>query len=106
MPIAFKNLGLAVRLACNHPCSFDKFQDVLKQSCILGLLGGEQLNPQDGGGASQKQAAFPLGGAKGMYEVHCVCVSVCICIKAANTTFDPFDMRVTLLNLKRLLRCI
>ena len=37
-----------------------------------------------------------------MYAVHHVCVSVCICIKAANTTFDPFDMRVTLLTLNAL----
>ena len=38
-----------MRLACNYPCSFDKSQNVLKQSCIFGLLGGEPLNPQDGG---------------------------------------------------------
>ena len=32
-----------------------------------------------------------------MYAVHCV--SVCICIKAANTTFYTFDMSVTVLTL-------
>ena len=34
MPIAFKNWGLAVRLACNHPCSFDKSQKVNKAASL------------------------------------------------------------------------
>ena len=43
------------------------------------------------------KGAFLLGVARGMHTVHCV--SVCIYIKAANTTFDTFDMTVRLLTL-------
>ena len=79
--IAFKNWELDVCLACNYPCSFDKSQNILKQICILGLLGGGSLNPQDRGLKS-----LPSWRLRGMYALHHV--SVCICIKAANTIFD------------------
>ena len=69
-----------MHLACNYPCSFDKSQNVLKKSCILGLLGGEPLNPQDRGLKS-------LLSWRGEGHVCSTpCVSVCICVKAANTT--------------------
>ena len=69
MPIAFKNWELAVRLACNYPSSFDKSQNVLKQSCILGLLGGEPLNPHDGGLLKKEPSLLEGQGACIQYTV-------------------------------------
>ena len=42
-PLSFKNWGLSVRLACNHPCSLTSPRKLTK----LPPWTGEQLNPQD-----------------------------------------------------------
>ena len=48
----------------------DKSQNILKQSCLLGLTGGEPLNPQD---RWLNQIAFPLGRGEGpLYTVYSV----------------------------------
>ena len=103
-----KNWELAVCLACNYPCSFDKSQNILKQSCILGLLGGELLNPQDRGLKS-------LLSWRGEGHV-CSTPCLCICMHLRKSwkhhfqplrhyslkmlieifhTFDPFDIKET-----------
>ena len=81
MSIAFKNWELAVHLACNYPCSLTSPRKLTKLH--PGIAWWETAKPTRWGDFL-KQEAFPLGGARTMYAVHCV--SVYICIKAANTT--------------------
>ena len=47
-PITFKNWGLAVHLACNHPWSLTSPRIFKYKAASLELHGGEPLNPQDG----------------------------------------------------------